>query len=110
MRKKDCPWIDYKDLPKEFKNKSIGKIFKIDNKYYGTVDALVKRYNWCINCSWHLPNEKKCYRCDSKLVYKYEYSVCNYKAEYCPVNRWGCSIHFRSERKHPFTCTCDECY
>jgi hypothetical protein len=101
-----CPWVRYKDLPKELKNKPIGKIFKNKDGF----DTKITVFHWCNECEHHVGSLKKCQSCGNKdLIKVYDWHTCRYYANSCPVNRWGCSIHYRTVSCPP-TCTCDRCY
>lgn len=103
-------WLSpYEKLESRFKSKPIGKIYKIKYGKWGQLDGIVRRYDICLDCD-HITSGPKCSRCKSSTTKMYEGLVCKYSSGNCTVNRWGCSIHFRVDTSHPFTCTCDSCY
>lgn len=101
-----------KTLPSKYKGrgKKIGKVFSVPNKYYGSVDVLIRKAQECEKCGcWIYTKTKECSRCKSnKLITLYIVNECSYSVNTCKVNRWGCAIHYKS-LEHPFTCVCDEC-
>jgi len=101
--------IKYK-LPKKYKEKPIGSVFKTKEKNKFQIETLISLRKECKDCKCWLDSKSKiCSRCKSKklkdLYLIYECSL----GSNCNVNRYGCPIHFKSNDKHPFSCTCDHC-
>jgi len=97
-------------LPKKYRNKPIGKIFKEPDSKYGVQDVRITVGMRCQKCKCHLPiTSRECTRCKSKRLRKYfSIETCPYTTR-CSINRWGCSIHFRGGTNHGPVCVCDEC-
>lgn len=98
-------------LPKKYKYKPKNKAFKVKDEEYGLVDTKIYMRSYCKDCGCHGDLKlKSCTRCYSKKLTKvYWIAQCNYSFDYCPVNRWGCSIHYKSIDNHGPVCVCDTC-